>query len=72
MAAGAARAQDNFVRLETQPALGLDSVRIKKMCGAGFFVNSHSHALNLLTPSGMVPYADDDFARACQQPGIIQ
>ena len=49
-AAGAARAQNNFVRLQPQPALGLNRVRVNKVGGSRFFMNRYAHALNLLTP----------------------
>ena len=70
--ARSARAEDDLVRSEPQPAPSLNRVRVDKARGAGIVVNRNPHIFQLLAPGSMFAHVMDDLARAREQPGIIQ
>ena len=63
-------AQRMMLSANSQPTPGFDRVRIDEACGAGRFVDRHSHAVEVLAPSRMRAHIADDLADAREEPGI--
>src|SRR5215469_13074310 len=68
----ATRANDDLVRLKSQPALGFDSVRVEETCGTGLFVDGHPKVIHLAAQRTMRVHFVDDFANTRKETSIIQ
>jgi hypothetical protein len=68
----AASANDYFFRLEPQPALGCDGVRIYEARSASLLVYDHSQRIELPAQRRMRTHIVDHVAHTRQQPGIVQ